>query len=514
MTPLFGGHDDDAQRSEEERERARLERVRRRAQRMGMSPDEVEALPDPTIAPPPPIDPGAEPPAAEPASVTHEHPSEPAPEDALTWEDPHDPVADPGTGDHEDPEPEIDDSVDDQYVEPEPAVRVLADHHDERPSGMRRVSGSVVASAAGAEGSPRFGAPPRGRPRRRRGSRRIAGVAALVVVLVAGWFLFSLYQPFKGDGSGHVHVVIPQGAGARQIGNLLADKGVVSSGMFFALRARLGGDREKLRAGPHDLKKNMSYSAALTALTVTPKAPVTAKITIPEGRTALQTVPLVKGAGLRGGYMAATRHQHILHPRTFGAKKGTKSVEGLLWPATYTLKPGSPASALVDLQLKAFKKNIKLVDMRKARRKNLTIYDVVTIASMIENEAEVPSDRPLIAAVMYNRLHQHIPLGIDATTRYETGNYDRPLTLSELQRNNGYNTRTHQGLPPTPISNPGLASLRAAANPANVPYIYYVVKPCGNGAHTFATTDAQFQKAVAAYNRKRAQLGGKDPSHC
>jgi uncharacterized YceG family protein len=512
MTP----RGDDAKRSAEERERARLERERRRAARMGMSPDEVDALPDPTIAVPPPIDsdPGLIPP---PDPVAANTPDENEPVDALTWEDPSQPVQAGPDPSHE-PEPDIEppDRPQDDIIEPDPqpAVRVLADREGERPAGVRRVSGSAVASAAGAEGSPRFGAPPRGKPRRRRGSHRVAAVVGLGVVVVLGWFLISLFQPGKGDGSGRVHVVIPQGAGARSIGNLLADKGVVSSGMFFALRARLGGDRENLRAGPHDLKKDMSYGAALKALTTTAPAPVLAKITIPEGRTALQTVPLVKAAGLRGGYMGATRHQHILHPRTFGAKKGTKSVEGLLFPATYTLKPGSPASDLVDLQLKAFKKNIKLVDMRKARKKNLTIYDVVTIASMIENEAEVPSDRRLIAAVMYNRLHQHIPLGIDATTRYETGNYDRPITASELRRNNGYNTRTHQGLPPTPISNPGLASLRAAANPANVPYIYYVVKPCGNGAHTFATTDAEFQKAVAAYNRKRDQLGGKDPSHC
>jgi uncharacterized YceG family protein len=139
---------------------------------------------------------------------------------------------------------------------------------------------------------------------------------------------------------------------------------------------------------------------------------------------------------------------------------------------------------------------------------------VLTIASMIDREALVPKDRRLIAAVIYNRLKQGIPLGIDATIRYQLGDFSRPLKVSELQRDTPYNTRKRKGLPPTPIGNPGLASIKAAANPAHVSYLYYVVKPCGNGAHAFSSTDAQFQRDVAAYNRARAKRGGKDPSVC
>jgi peptidoglycan lytic transglycosylase G len=139
---------------------------------------------------------------------------------------------------------------------------------------------------------------------------------------------------------------------------------------------------------------------------------------------------------------------------------------------------------------------------------------VLIIASMIEREALVPKDRKLISAVIYNRLKQGIPIGIDATLRYRLGNWTTPLKQSELHANSAYNTRERKGLPPTPIGNPGLASIKAAANPAHVGYLYYVVKPCGNGAHAFSSTDAKFQKDVAAYNRARAKNGGKDPSHC
>jgi uncharacterized YceG family protein len=152
--------------------------------------------------------------------------------------------------------------------------------------------------------------------------------------------------------------------------------------------------------------------------------------------------------------------------------------------------------------------------MSYARKKNLTAFDVVTIASMVEREASLDRERPLIAAVIYNRLKQGMPLGIDATIRFATGNWSRPLRVSELNIGSAYNTRTHQGLPPGPIGNPGLASLQAAAHPARVDYLFYVVKPCGNGAHAFSSTDAQFQRDVAKYNTARAKKGGKSPSKC
>jgi UPF0755 protein len=133
---------------------------------------------------------------------------------------------------------------------------------------------------------------------------------------------------------------------------------------------------------------------------------------------------------------------------------------------------------------------------------------------MIEREAQLPSDRPLISAVIYNRLHQHMPLGIDATLRYALNDWTHPLRVSQLALNSPYNTRNRQGLPPTPIGNPGLSSIQAAARPAHKPYLFYVVKPCGNGGHAFSSTEAQFQADVAKYNAARAANGGNSPSKC
>jgi uncharacterized YceG family protein len=198
----------------------------------------------------------------------------------------------------------------------------------------------------------------------------------------------------------------------------------------------------------------------------------------------------------------------------YGAPRGTPTLEGFLFPSTYQLVDPISAAALVANQLKTFRDQFALVDLRSARARHESPYQVLIVASMVESEAQTTADRPLIASVIYNRLHNNMPLQIDATVRYATGNYTTPIRASELQSSSPFNTYTHKGLPPTPISNPGLASIQAAAHPARTSFLYFVVKPCGNGEHAFASNYAQFQAAVKRYQAARAQRGGKSPAHC
>jgi UPF0755 protein len=223
----------------------------------------------------------------------------------------------------------------------------------------------------------------------------------------------------------------------------------------------------------------------------------TITMTIPEGYDRSQIAELARQEGLRGDYMRAS-----------------KGHEGFLFPDTFELLKNAPVSDLIQLQLDDFKGRIRGVDLSYAKSKNLTLRDVVTIASMVEREAQLDSERKLIAAVIYNRLRQGIPLGIDATIRFAVGNYEEPLTTSELQTDSPYNTRLNAGLPPGPIGNPGLASLEAAAHPARVDYLYYVVEPGTCGEHSFSSTDAEFQADVAAYNAARDAAGGQSPDTC
>jgi uncharacterized YceG family protein len=168
----------------------------------------------------------------------------------------------------------------------------------------------------------------------------------------------------------------------------------------------------------------------------------------------------------------------------------------------------------VRQQLTAFKQNLAHVNLRYARSKNLTVFDVLTIASMVEREVAVARERPLVAAVIYNRLRDGMFLGIDATLRFALDNWTQPLKISELNSDTPYNTRNHAGLPPGPIGNPGLASIEAAAHPAKVPYLFYVVKPGTCGEHAFSSTDAQFERDVQRYNDAREAAGGKSPTRC
>jgi peptidoglycan lytic transglycosylase G len=211
--------------------------------------------------------------------------------------------------------------------------------------------------------------------------------------------------------------------------------------------------------------------------------------------------------------VAASARSRLLDPRRFGAPRGA-SLEGFLFPATYDLKRGARADMLVGKQLTAFRRVFGSVDLRRARAKNLTPYDVLSIASMVEREAQLARERALIAAVIYNRLHARMPLGIDASIRFATGNWTRPLTKAELATGSRYNTRSRPGLPPGPIGNPGLASITAAAHPARVRYLYYVVRPGSCGAHSFSSSAAAFQRDQRRYQAARAERGGRSPTTC
>jgi uncharacterized YceG family protein len=542
VSPLGRKNEPQRERSEEEREAARLEREARRAAREGRPlaadgrpepepeleaeaeagpPDAMSVAPEERATAPEPAAP--EPPAT--ARAWREAAGTPEPDPPLVRRVPQGsaaPAAAIETADEPLPEP--------APTEPPPrrippAPPLPFDGGEDRPIGTRRVSALGRISARRGEAPSAVSPPPPPPPaspppapapgrRRRRPMVWIGGILAVLAVAFLAWFALSLFQPFTGDGSGTVFVKIPPGATADDVGDLLEQRGVIDSSFFFGLRARLAGKRNEIKAGTFRLKNDMSYGAALDTVTHTPPPPPVIRLTIPEGKSRAEIAPIARQAGVRGDYLKASAHSTALNPRSFGAPRSAKTLEGFLFPATYEFKPGVKAPKLVSEQLGAFRANLAKINLRAAHRKNLNVYDVVTIASMIEREAAVAKDRPLIAAVIYNRLKDGMPLGIDATLRYALNNWSRPLRVSELNSDSPYNTRKHAGLPPTPIGNPGLASLRAAARPAHVPYLFYVIKPCGNGAHAFSSTDAQFERDVAAYNRARAKQGGKSPVTC
>jgi hypothetical protein len=253
---------------------------------------------------------------------------------------------------------------------------------------------------------------------------------------------------------------------------------------------RIGGDDEPAPAAPQKL----------------------GTITIPEGLDRQQIADTVKEAGIRGNYVQATKSFKGFDPARYGAEN-PDSLEGFLFPATYELPRKAKVDDLISRQLDAFRDRIRGIDMSYAESKNLTEYDVVIIASMIEREVQVPEERPLVAAVIYNRLAQGMPLQIDATVRFATGNFDSPVTESELATDSPYNTYENSGLPPGPIGNPGEDSLKAAAKPANEDYLFYVIEPGTCNEHFFTANEAEFNQAVEEYRQAQEEAGGS-PTDC
>jgi UPF0755 protein len=345
------------------------------------------------------------------------------------------------------------------------------------------------------------------RTRGKRGRILLGFLALLLIALL--WFLNSLFQPFHGDGSGTVAVNIPRSSGVGDIADLLEQKDVIASSFFFSARATIAGKRADLRPGRYVLKHDMSYGDVIDTLTKGP-APNTVDITIPEGRSRREIAASLKDAGVTGNYLTATAKRP---PSGYGAQNA-KDLEGFLFPATYQLRRGVSVNQLVARQLRTFKQRFAGVSLAKAKHKNLTPYDVLTIASMVERETAVAKERPLIASVIYNRLRAGTPLGIDATTRFQFNEWSKPLTRSQLASPSPYNTRIHTGLPPGPIGNPGLASIEAAAAPASSKYMFYVSNPCKPGTHTFTETLEQFNAAAARYDEARAKAGGNAPKGC
>jgi UPF0755 protein len=181
---------------------------------------------------------------------------------------------------------------------------------------------------------------------------RVAALVALAIAIAIVWFLLSLFQPFAGDGTGKVIVQIPKGSSSSKIGTILARDHVISSGFFFNIRATLEGKRGSLHSGRFQLKRDMSYSAAIEALSKPPPKVIAVKVVIPEGYTRRQIADLVGEDALSGSYVSATVHSKLLNPKHYGAPSGTSNLEGFLFPATYELTAGAPVQRLVDEQLR------------------------------------------------------------------------------------------------------------------------------------------------------------------
>jgi UPF0755 protein len=288
-------------------------------------------------------------------------------------------------------------------------------------------------------------------------------------------------------------VVVPDGATGRDIADLLESRGVIRSARAFEALARIRGERSAMRAGEFAFSPHRTASEILNQL-VSGGQQVAVWVTIPEGFTAKEIAQTLAERDLgEADVLSATFLRETLV--VDGAQ--TANLEGYLFPDTYLVPVAATPPEIATILTSQFLAELPRNSGALAKRLGYTVPQIVTLASLVEREAKADDERALMAGVYYNRLRLGMPLEVDATIEYTFAHHKDVITYADLARDSPYNTYKHAGLPPTPIANPGRASLLAAFHPQASGYLYYVYK--GNGHHAFSRTLAEHNANVARY---------------
>ncbi len=319
------------------------------------------------------------------------------------------------------------------------------------------------------------------------------GVSVLIfvglILLFAGYYCWNLTPTDFGSKDFHVFKVA-YGSSLREIGQSLGKNHFIRSQFVFEAYVRLNPRHRMARAGYYRISPGMSVPAIVRELRRGIAQSV--RVTIPEGLDNQEVADLLAQKGLVNptSFLNAARDRNLLN-QLAGNDPDFTGTEGYLFPDTYNVELNATVEKQIIQKMfsrfqEVFQKNFKQVPTNKRR-------EIVIIASLVEKEAKKPEERPIIAGIFYNRLRLGYALQSCATVEYSLGKHKERLYYKDLQVNSPYNTYLHQGLPPGPIANPGLASLKAAVFPAQVKYLYFVARP--DGTHIFSTTYQQHLNA-------------------
>jgi UPF0755 protein len=326
---------------------------------------------------------------------------------------------------------------------------------------------------------------------------------ALVAVIGGGGGLYWSINKPQADSSKKFGVHVSGGDTVTSIANRLQRKGYIDNSLVFRLDARLHKLSSTLKAGDYTLRRNMSIDQMVGALAIYHAR--TISITVPEGWRAEQIAARLQRFGINGNdFLRAIHHpdRQVLSLPILRDKPRWAGLQGYLLPNTYYVSPHASGRDFADLMVSTLNKQFTAGMRQDAQRQHRSVYSILTLASIVEREARASSERGKIASVYFNRLRQHMGLYADPTVQFAVGtsrNWWPQLraTGGQVAPNSPYNTYTHGGLPPGPICNPGIASVRAALDPAHTNYLYFVAM--GNGRHAFARTYAEHLRNVAKY---------------
>jgi UPF0755 protein len=334
--------------------------------------------------------------------------------------------------------------------------------------------------------------------------RLIGWTLALLVAAaigVAGWVYVSLERPYKGYEASEQFVEIPPGSGTAGMGRRLADAGVIRSAASFRAAVWLRGNARRLQAGEYRFDRPMTAAEVVDRIA---RGDVYVRsITFREGLTVREMASHYEtsGFGPAADFSTASKRADLIT----AIDPAARDLEGYLFPDTYTLPRRATAEQLVERMVGRFQKALTPDVRDQAAQRGLSVRELVTLASLVEKETGKAEERPIIAGVYSNRLKIGMGLQCDPTVIYAlllAGRYDGNIRKGDLQIDSPYNTYRYAGLPPGPIAAPGEAALKASANPAEVPYLYFVSR--NDGSHVFATTLDEHNRNVNEFQRRRA----------
>jgi UPF0755 protein len=331
--------------------------------------------------------------------------------------------------------------------------------------------------------------------------RPVLRIFLVVLLVFGGWVLVSLFLPYQGFSAQGVYVDVPHGASRRTIAGLLARQGVVRNRWTFEALCR-SRPRRTLQAGEYFFDRPMTSLGVFEALAN--GRVYVRELIVPEGYSMFDIAGLVEREEFttREEFLAAASNPAPIQDLAPGAR----SLEGFLFPATYEFPRHPSAETMVDAMVKRFRRELATIEAQAGNKSSMDLAQVVTLASLVERETPKPDERPLVAGVFTNRLRERVPLQCDPTVVYAlelAGKYNGVLEANKIPFESPYNTYRHTGLPPGPIANPGDASLRAALEPQQTDYLYFVADT--EGGHLFGKTLAEHDRNVALYRHRLAE---------
>jgi UPF0755 protein len=342
----------------------------------------------------------------------------------------------------------------------------------------------------------------------------VYGLVALlllgVAAGVAGYMVWD-HVTRPGTPGAPVEVTIPEGATGQQAGLALAERGLVEHPFFWRLALRLEPTMRPVKHGRYEIPEGLSPVEMLQLLQEgPPPAPAadSRRVTIPEGLSIGQMASLFDDPD---AFVEAASDPDLI--RRMGVEADT--LEGFLMPNTYFFSEEPEPRAVVERMLEQFEREMAALLREHPNPEGFNLLELVTVASLVEEEGRSDEERPLIAAVIHNRLKKGMPLQMDSTLQYIHGKYGQRMLNADKETDSPYNTYRHAGLPPGPISNPGVAALRAALQPADAPYLYFVSNADGS-THTFSATLSEHNRAVARFRkeiREQRRAQEQSPRH-